>query len=70
MIGCFCSHGAKRYLVLDDLLCDLCSLGPHGLGRAEASLSGAQPFSQRLQSLVELKSQNLKLLQLSLPEGR
>ena len=58
----------RAYLVLGDLLGDLGRLGPHGLGGAEASLGGAQPVSQRLQGFVELKSQNLQLLQLPLSE--
>lgn len=62
--------GAKQYLVLDDLLGDLGCLGSHGFGGAQASLGGTQPFSQRLQGFMELKSQNLQLLQLPLPEGQ
>ncbi len=65
-----CNCGAKQYLVLADLLGDLGRLGSHRLGGAQASLGGTQPFSQRLQGFVELKSQNLQLLQLPLPEGR
>lgn len=68
--GGVCNNGAKQYLVLDDLLSDLGRLGSHRLGGAEAPLGGTQPFSQRLQGFVELKSQNLQLLQLPLPEGR
>lgn len=62
--------GPNPNLVFDDLLGDLGRLGSHGLGGAQASLGGTQPFSQRLQGFVELKSQNLQLLQLPLPEGR
>lgn len=64
------NNGAKLYLVLDNLLGDLDSLSSHGLGWAQASLGGAQPFSQRLQGFMELQSQNLQLLQLPLPEGQ
>lgn len=53
--------------MLSDLLCDLGCLGSHRLSWAQASLSGAQPFSQWLQRLVKLKSQNLQFLQLPLP---
>ncbi|MEQ2245806.1 hypothetical protein ILYODFUR_031713 [Ilyodon furcidens] len=58
----------KQYLVLDDLLGDLDRLGSHGLGGAQTLLGGTQPFTERLQGFVELKSQNLHLLQLPLPE--
>lgn len=61
------SWQSKLYLVLGDLLCDLGCLGSHRLSWAQASLSGAQPFSQWLQRLVKLKSQNLQFLQLPLP---
>lgn len=53
--------------MLRDLLCDLGCLGSHRLSWAQASLSGAQPFTHWLQRLVKLKSQNLEFLQLPLP---
>lgn len=56
--------------MLDDLLGYLGRLGSHWLGRAQAPLGGTQPFSQGLQGFMELKSQNLQLLQLPLPKGR